>query len=377
MTAPFDATKLERLMEDAGVALIVANSRHNVRYLSGGYYYHFHENSTRMGTSQYQPFVGIVGGRLDRTFYIHRSDESGQMGLANLWFPSLVPAVRGTLTSAEVLAGKIKELALAGMRIGLELPFIPADSYLLLCKELPNAVFVDATPIFNELRTIKTEHELAIMRSAYTRLADSIHATFLAGRPGVTTKYLEQHLQVEMATNGLAFLFALVSAGPGFLRAPSTITWESAQILHIDAGGAEADYVADICRMACLGEPSKLARDLHAACLEVQNTVRSGIRPGASCGDVVRFGEEAVSHYEFSQYARFVVHGIGMVPYEPPIFDKGSLRLLEPGMVLSIETDFIHPKIGHVKIEDAVAVTSTGCEGLGDGGREWTIPEVG
>ena len=66
-----------------------------------------------------------------------------------------------------------------------------------------------------------------------------------------------------------------------------------------------------------------------------------------------------------------------MVPYEPPVFDKGNCRLLEPGMVLSIETDFIHPGVGHVKIEDAVAVNSAGCEGLGDGGREWTIPQLG
>ena len=42
-------------------------------------------------------------------------------------------------------------------------------------------------------------------------------------------------------------------------------------------------------------------------------------------------------------------------------------------MVLSIETEFIHPEVGHVKIEDAVAVTENGCEGLGDLGREWRV----
>ena len=377
MNTPFDSNKLNRLMDEAGLALIVANSRHNVRYLAGGYYYHFHENSTRMGSSQYQPFVGILAGRMEESFYVHRPDESGQMGLTNLWFPSLVPALRGTLTSAEALVEKIKELRLTKAIIGLELPFIPADSYLLLRSALPDVVFIDATPIFNELRAIKTERELAIMRGAYSRLAESIHATFLSGIPGVTTKELEHRLQVEMATRGLVFLFALVNAGPGLLRAPSSTRWERGAMLHIDAGGAELDYVADICRMASMGEPSALAKDLHSACLEVQRTVRSVIRPGVRCGDLVLAGEEAASRYEFSNYARFVVHGIGMVPYEPPVFDKGNCRLLEPGMVLSIETDFIHPGVGHVKIEDAVAVNSAGCEGLGDGGREWTIPQLG
>ncbi|OHD78909.1 MAG: hypothetical protein A3J97_06235 [Spirochaetes bacterium RIFOXYC1_FULL_54_7] len=374
MNIPFDTDKFESLMEGEGLALAVANSRHNVRYLSGGYYYHFHENSTRMGTSQYQPFVGLVHNHLDRSFYVHRPDEQGQMDLAKLWFPALRPALRGTLTSAEALARMIRDLGLARTRIGLELPFIPADSYLLLCRELPDVVFVDATPLFNELRAIKTERELALMRDAYSSLAEAIHATFLVGKPGITTRSLERHLQGEMARRGLSFLFALVCAGPGFLRAPSASRWEPGHILHIDAGGSEADYVADICRMACMGEPGSLAQELHAACLEVQDTVRRAIRPGVFCGDIVRHGEEAAGRYEFSQFARFVVHGIGMVPYEPPEFNQDSTRVLEPGMVLSIETDFIHPEVGHVKIEDAVAITASGCEGLGDGGREWTIP---
>lgn len=41
--------------------------------------------------------------------------------------------------------------------------------------------------------------------------------------------------------------------------------------------------------------------------------------------------------------------------------------------MLSIETDFLYPGVGHVKIEDAVLVTEEGCEGLGDAGREFQI----
>jgi Xaa-Pro aminopeptidase len=62
-----------------------------------------------------------------------------------------------------------------------------------------------------------------------------------------------------------------------------------------------------------------------------------------------------------------------MVSYEQPEFTPDSTRALEKGMVLSIETDFLVPGTGHVKIEDAVAVGETGCEGLGDTGREWQV----
>ncbi len=373
MTYPFDSEKLGRLMEEAGMDLLAASSEHNVRFLSGGYFYHFHAVSDRMGTSRYLPFLCIPRGRPEGAFFVRRPDEAGQIGAEGPWIREYLDAPRGTLNSAAALAGRIRSLGLERSAIGLELPFLPADAYRSLRMDLPDAEFVDATPLLGELRAIKTPSELAVMRSAYARLADAIHASFLSGREGITTKELEGRLRVEMAGRGLAFLFALVCAGPSFLRAPSSERWERGRILHIDAGGADRDYVADICRMASLGGPSPLARDLHAACIEVQDEVRAGIRPGVTCREIRDIGERASGRFSFSRYARFVVHGIGMVPYEPPVFDPPSDRPLEAGMVLSVETDFLHPGVGHVKIEDAVAVTSEGCEGFGDLGREWTI----
>ena len=66
----------------------------------------------------------------------------------------------------------------------------------------------------------------------------------------------------------------------------------------------------------------------------------------------------------------FEVHGIGMVQQELPRFGPEVERALEAGMVVSVECDIRHAEVGHVKIEDAVAVTGDGCEGLGDLGRD-------
>jgi Xaa-Pro aminopeptidase len=40
-------------------------------------------------------------------------------------------------------------------------------------------------------------------------------------------------------------------------------------------------------------------------------------------------------------------------------------------MVISIETTMAHPKRGFIKLEDTIAVTDDGYEGLGDTGRGW------
>jgi Xaa-Pro aminopeptidase len=373
MKVPFDAAKLDRLMAGAGLDLVLVHTRHNIRYLTGGYYYHFHAVSARMGRSQYLSFAGIPRARVQDSFYVARPDERGQREAESLWIPVCVEAIRGTVTAAEGAVKALRALNLASGRIGVEMPFLPADAWLALRSGLPAAEFIDATPLLNELRAVKSNEELAILRSVYADVADTIQAAFRGSRPGETTRDIARRVERGMAERDASFLFALVCAGPGFLRAPSSVTWEPGRILHIDAGGSRRDYIADICRMGCMGEPAALARELHAACLAAQAAARAAIRAGVPCRDVLRTGEEAARAFPFGRYARFVVHSIGMVSYEEPEFSRDSTRTLESNMVLSVETDYLHPEVGHVKIEDAVIVGDTGCEGLGDAGREWQV----
>lgn len=372
-TIPFDAKKLDRLMGDAGVGLILACSRHNVRYLTGGYCYHFLARAPRFGRSQYLPFVGLARGRFDQAFYVGRVDEQSQIETEGLWIPHRFATTVGTVNAAEGAVRAARDLDVGGGPIGVEMPFLPSDALSILKQGLPNTTFVDATPVLEELRAVKTPAEIAHLRTVYDRVADAIQAAFAAGRPGITTAEIARHVAREMAQRDIAFLFAFTCAGPGTLRVPSSARWESGRVLHIDAGGEEGDYLADICRMGCLGEPSSLARDLQAACLEIQAVARKRVRAGVPCREVLLEGERALRAHRFAACGRFVAHGIGMVSHEQPKVSSTNERPLETGMVLSIETEFIHPEVGHVKIEDAVAVTENGCEGLGDLGRDWNV----
>jgi Xaa-Pro aminopeptidase len=373
---PFDENKLNRLMDQAGLQLVLACTRHNVRYLTGGYYYHFLARAQRFGRTQYLPFVGLPRGRFDEAFYVGRVDERSQIETEGLWISHRIATQLGTVNAAEGVIQAARQLGITEGTIGVEMPFLPGDALLTLKRGLPNATFVDATPVLDELRAVKTPAEVARLRTLYDRVAEAIQAAFAAGRPGMTTAEIARHVEREMAQRNVAFLFAFTCAGPGTLRVPSSARWESGRILHIDAGGEEGDYLADICRMGCLGEPSPLARDLHAACLDVQGRVRQVVRAGLASGELLREGEQAVREHRLARFGRFVAHGIGMVSHEQPDLSAPGSRPLEAGMILSIETDFIHPEVGHVKIEDAVAVTESGCDGLGDLGRGWQVIPV-
>lgn len=373
---PFDVEKLRALLEQGGVDVLLASTRPNVLYLTGGYYYHFHARFSRIGASQYLPFVGVPRREVQDAFFVGSAMERGQMDVEGLWITRRLQAARGTVGAAKLAAAQIRDLALDQGTIAVELPFLPADAAFALQEELPQATVVDATPLLDNLRARKTSAELDLLRTVYDRVAEAIQAGFAAGRPGITTADIAERVRREMTDRGLDFLWAFTCAGPSVLRAPSQMAWERGQVLHIDAGGEQRGYLADICRMGCLGEPSPLARQLYDACMAVQDRARRAVRAGLPCAELARIGTAAVQSSRCAQYGRFVAHGVGMVSHEPPVIALENQAPLEVGHVLSIETEFVHPEVGFVKIEDAVAVTETGCEGLGDRGREWQIIPV-
>ena len=58
---PFDTAFADRLMEEAGIDVLLATSRHNTRYLLGGYNFIFFSAMEAIGHSRYLPIVLASG----------------------------------------------------------------------------------------------------------------------------------------------------------------------------------------------------------------------------------------------------------------------------------------------------------------------------
>ena len=125
--------------------------------------------------------------------------------------------------------------------------------------------------------------------------------------------------------------------------------------------------------MGCLGKPSRLADDLLQGCRELENAVLGTLRPGVQAADVQRSGDAFLEEHPLGEYGKFIGHGIGLVHHEDPVITAGSNTVLQDGMVLSIEMEFRHTEVGHVKIEDMVLITDTGGEILSPEGKDWYI----
>jgi Xaa-Pro dipeptidase len=378
---PFDEEKLTRLLRDRRVDVVLATTRHNVRYLTGGYYLPFFARTPRFGGGQYLSIVAIPAERLASAFYVGRKDAImnerdyidvfGPFWITNHhWIP------RGgnmSAAAAETAAQALSSLGYAGGTIAVESSFIPADAFEALRRHLPEATFVNATPILGELRAVKRPAEVERLREAHRITAEAIHAVLTEGRPAQTTREIATNVQRRIEERGAAFLYAFTNVGPGFLRAPSAAPWGRGRPLHVDAGAELEEYIADIARMGSIGAPPALTMELFGACLEAQERVRGAVTAGLPCRDLWRIGTEAVTSGRWGRYGRFLAHGLGMVSHEPPEVNERSAGSLEASMVVSIETEYLHPDAGHIKFEDTVLVTPTGHEGLGDVEREWSI----
>jgi Xaa-Pro aminopeptidase len=387
---PFATKKLDRYLEEAGIDVLLATSKHNVRYLLGGHHHHFFDFADAIGVSRYLPVVVYPCGRPADAAYIANRNEKDALAIRQregpeLWVPTILAASSGAGDAMSLAMRHLRAVPQTPRRIGIEGAFLPWDAACVLRDSFPDAVLVDVNRPLERLRAVKTQQELNLLRRASELVVEAMTATVATHGPGATKREIEATLRREETARGLVFDYALVTVGTDLNRAPSADRWNEGDILSLDSGGNLDGYIGDLCRMAVMGEPDSELEDLLAEVRQIQDSARQAIRAGVRGGDVFAAGEAAVAQSALRTSLAFVAHGMGLVSHEAPrLTDKGPIPYpaddadapLEAGMVLSVETTLTHPRRGFIKLEDTVAVTADGSEGFGDAGRHWNRGRV-
>ena len=377
---PFDTARLDRLMDEAGLDLMVATSKHNVQYLIGAERANFFDYMDALGTSRYLPVMIYPKGAPHKAAFIGHRLEGHQREVQPLWTPEMQTSSAGSVDAITQAADYIRKAGLKARRIGVEMGFLPVDAWTALRAALPDSELTEALPVLERLRAIKTPDELDKLRSASERVIESMMAVIASHGPGSTKQELTDALRREAVNRGLVFEYCLIAAGTSHNRAPSAQRWEKGDVLSVDSGGNYHGYIGDLARMAILGEPDSEQEDLLAEIEAIQRAAMKPIRAGAMGGVIYAEGEKLMGKSKHHNHMHFLAHGMGLVSHEVPHLttsgpvpygDADGSRPLEPGMVISIETTLQHPRRGFIKLEDTVAVTDAGIESFGEGGRGW------
>ena len=377
---PFDADRLDRLMDEAGIDVLLATSKHNVQYLLGGHRAFFFESMDAMGLSRYLPVLVYPKGARQKAAYFGHRMEGFQKENDPFWVSESQTNSSGTVDAMQKAIDYARKLGAKPRRIGAELGFLPVDAGTALRSAFPDSEIVDALFVLERLRAVKRPEELRKLRIASERVIESMLAVIANHGPGATKRELTEALRREETNRGLTFDYCLITAGSSLNRAPSEQKWGKGDVLSLDSGGNYHGYIGDLCRMAIHGEPDAELEDLLAEIESIQRASMKPIKAGATGGVIYAAAEPLVHKSKHHNHMHFLAHGMGLVSHEAPrltatgpvpydAYDAG--RPLEHGMVVSVETTLQHPQRGFIKLEDTVVVTDTGFEIYGEGGRGW------
>jgi Xaa-Pro aminopeptidase len=379
-TAPFDTALLDRLMDEAGIDVLVATSKHNVQYLLGGHRAFFFESMDAMGLSRYLPvFVYQKGAPQKAGFFGHRM-EGFQNEVKPFWVSEINTKSSGAVDVMEKAVDYLRRLTPNAKRIAIETAFIPLDSAAVLRKAFPNAEFVDALFVLERLRARKTPQELEMLKIASDAVIDSMEAVFKNFGSGATKAELTEALRREETQRGLTFDYCLIAAGASLNRAPSDQRWEKGDVLSLDSGGNYHGYIGDVARMGVAGEPDAELVDLLAEVEAIEQASMKPIRSGVLGSEIYAAADAVLHKSKLHNHTHFLAHGMGLVSHEAPrLTNSGPVpydaydatRPLETGMVVSVETTLQHPRRGFIKLEDTVIVQPNGFEVYGDRIRGW------
>ncbi|MBI2714109.1 MAG: aminopeptidase P family protein [Rhizobiales bacterium] len=377
---PFDHVRLDRLMEEAGIDVAIATSKHNVQYLLGGHRANFFDYMDATGVTRYLPVFVYPKGAPEKAAYIGHRLEKFQREVKPMWTPETQTSTAGSVDAMQKAVDYVKKAGIKTKRIAAEFGFLPYDASLVLRAAFPEADWIDALYVLERQRAKKSADELAKLKIASEAVLASMQTVIAGHGPGSSKNDVVEALRREETNRGLTFEYCLITCGTGFNRAPSEQKWQQGDVMSIDSGGNYHGYIGDICRMAIQGEPDAELIDLLAEIESIQRAAMKPVRAGVMGREIYAAAEPLRSKSKHHNHLDFLAHGMGMVSHEAPrLTDHGPVPYpneyanepLEAGMVVSVETTLLHPTRGFIKLEDTVVVTDSGHEIYGEGARGW------
>src|SRR5688500_18711826 len=136
---PFDAARLDRLMDECGIDVLLASSKHNVQYLLGGHRAFFFDYMDAMGVSRYLPIVIYPKGAPDKAAFFGHRLENFQREITPFWMPTQQANNSGSLDTMRKAVEHIKTTGVKANSIGVETAFLPMDAGSALKSAFPES----------------------------------------------------------------------------------------------------------------------------------------------------------------------------------------------------------------------------------------------
>ncbi|MGD0513178.1 MAG: Xaa-Pro peptidase family protein [Terriglobales bacterium] len=253
-------------------------------------------------------------------------------------------------------------------------PTTPTQMYFDAFGEVAGRV-VDATPLLNEARAIKTPQEVERMRLANELAALAMDYTREHMRPGM--KESEVGAMYESFVHGvgvgykgkveMARAFTLVWSGKGIatFTATSNRQIQENEPTLLEIWVCVDGYWTDLTKNICPGELTPEYNQLLDLLLKVFNEAIDYARDGADFPGLDRLIRARIADGGYpGQPSHSICHGVGARAHEFPYAHQAGTGTIKRGMVLAIEPGIYWPGGGGLRLEDNFLITVEGNEKL-------------
>jgi Xaa-Pro dipeptidase len=303
------------------------------------------------------------------------------------------PEYPGDRPPMEFLKDKLVDLGLQSATLGID-----ADGYgrlygyrgPKLSELVPDVTIVDVVDEIEHMQMVNSSEELELLKEA-CKWGDVAHR-YLQDFSKVGVSEIEIAQKASQAASGdmIAALGAdyrprslfgtpafagfrgqigVASANPHALANNAKL--QAGDVLVTGAAASVFGYSGELERSMVMGGPSAEAAKYFSHMLDAQTIALNTIKAGVPCSDV----DKAVNRYFVENglektWRHHSGHAKSTLIHEAPFLDKGDHRLMEVGMVFTVEPGIYVEGLGGFRHSDTVAVTETGIDWLTDYPRD-------
>jgi Xaa-Pro aminopeptidase len=229
-------------------------------------------------------------------------------------------------------------------------------------QNLFSAKFMNAHPIMEAYRVIKSKEDIAFMKKA-AEIADQVMVDIKAFmKPGMFEYQVTdeiKRLYKVYGSQGISF-DPIVATGKNSSRPHYNEGTSQIQIgdtIVVDCGCRVNNMCSDTSRTFFMGEPSDHQREIYEICKAATLKAQNFAKEGVTAGEVDAQARNIIESKGYGAYfLNRTGHGIGFSVHEAPYMKPNSPQVLENGMAFSIEPGIYLPKTFGMRVENIVLI---------------------
>lgn len=326
------------------------SSKANVYYLSGYY------------TDPHERVIGIiVMDGIDPIFLLPKMEEEDAR---NAGWEHLIVSYYDHENPWHALQAFLKKQEKEPAVMAIEKDHLTLYRYNQLQETFPNAAYIDATPVIQNLRLIKSKKEHDLLRTA-AELADlGVKTGVEALKEGVSELEVVAAIEHTLKKQGIRemsfqtmALFGSKTASPH--GNPDKTQLEKNNFVLFDLGVIYQGYCSDITRTVAFGNITDEQKQIYDTVLEAQERAIDASRTGTAVGELDKIARNYITEQGYGEYfTHRLGHGLGIETHEYPSMHSENTLPIEPGMCFTIEPGIYVLGVGGVRIEDMLFTTN-------------------